>query len=72
MELEFSAVPDKLYCLLTSAGQQPQQLNRPSITPSGPSVIGQDAGSAGSPIKYDASIITVGGQSVNCWMVYSS
>ena len=65
-----SAVPDKLYCLLTSAGQTTATIKQASITPSGPSVIGQDAGSAGSPIKYDASIITVGGQSVTAgWYI---
>ena len=56
-----SAVADKLNCLLIANGATEPTVHSASITPYGPSVSGVAAGTAGSPLQYDAGTYTING-----------
>ena len=57
-----SAVADKLYCLLVAQGASEATVQSASISPYGPSVSGLNAGVAGSPLQFDSTTYTIGGQ----------
>ena len=59
-----SAVADKIYCLLVSSGATTATTKSASITPYGPSVSTSTVNTAGSPLKFDESTYTIGGQTV--------
>tara|TARA_B100001778_G_scaffold153773_1_gene126329 strand:- start:18587 stop:22567 length:3981 start_codon:yes stop_codon:yes gene_type:complete len=56
-----SAVADKLNCLLIPTQGTDAIVKTASITPYGPSVSGLAAGTAGSPLQFDASTYTING-----------
>jgi len=59
-----SAVPDKLYCLLKASQGSAATTTEASIQPYGPDVALADVNTSASPLKYDSSTYTVGGQTV--------
>jgi hypothetical protein len=59
-----TAVADKLFCLLISAGTTTASVKSASITPFGPSVSTSTVNTGGSPLKFDSNTYTVGGQQV--------
>lgn len=59
-----SAIADKIYCLLVGTGQTTTSTFSASISPYGTSVTGSTPNTSSSPLKYDASTYTIGGQTV--------
>ena len=64
-----TAIADKINCLLVANGATVATTQSASISPYGPSVSGLAAGVTGSPIQYDSTTYTIGGQagSVGGW-----
>jgi len=59
-----SAVADKINCLLVAQGASEATIQSAFISPYGPSVSGKSAGTAGSPLQFDATSYTIAGTSV--------